>query len=102
MNITKIFPQSFLCALGTTAYIILVSLIMNKGEQIFGQTDGVAGPIAFLLLFVFSAALTGSLVLGKPVLLYLDGKKKESIQMFLTTLGWLLIMTMLALVLSVA
>jgi len=37
----------------------------------------ITGPIAFLLLFVVSAAITGFLVLGQPVMLYVDNKKQD-------------------------
>ena len=58
--------------------------------------------MAFLLLFVCSAAITGSLVLGKPVMLYLDNKKPEAIKFFLKTIGWLfLILIMVFIILAV-
>lgn len=42
-----------------------------------------------LLLFVISATVTGFLILGKPITLYLDGAKKEAFRFLAMTVGWL-------------
>lgn len=81
--------RSFFNALGTTAYVAGVATIMQNAEKIFGEMDKATGPIAFLMLFVLSAAVTGGLVLGKPVLMYLNNQKSEAVKLFLFTLGWL-------------
>ena len=39
----------------------------------------------FLMLFVFSALLTGYLVLGKPIMMYVDGQKKEAVRLLFYT-----------------
>ncbi|MFH0853418.1 MAG: hypothetical protein V1853_03355, partial [bacterium] len=60
--------------------------IINNGEKVFGPVDNkMIGPIVFLLLFVFSALLTGFLILGKPLMLYLDGLKKEGAKLLFYT-----------------
>lgn len=83
------------CALGETAYILLVALLIKDGEKIFGNNTGILGIILSLLLLVVSAAISGALVLGKPILLYLEGKKKEAVNFFRFTLGWLLLFLVL-------
>ena len=93
--------KALLNALLTTAYITVVALIMQNGEKVFGEMNNMLGPIAFLLLFVLSAAITGSLVLGKPILMYLEGNKKEAIKLFLYTIGWIFVLTIIALVLGI-
>lgn len=87
----KIIQQAFLFALGEAAYITLVALLMTGVEKLFGNKPdpAVIAPVAFLLLFVISAAISGALILGKPLMLYLDGKKKEAVQFFGFTLAWL-------------
>jgi hypothetical protein len=40
-------------------------------------------------MFVFSAAVSGALILGKPILLYLENQKREAIELFAITLGWI-------------
>lgn len=85
-------------ALSITAYVALISLIFRFGNQIFGSADSFLSPVAFLLLFVFSAATTGSLALARPVMLYLDKKPRPAIRLFIWTLGWLGIFTVLVFV----
>jgi heme O synthase-like polyprenyltransferase len=82
---------SFFSALGEGIYILLVALVMRNANQWFGNTPSISGIIAFLLLFVVSAAVSGALIFGKPVLLYLEGKKKEALELFGLTIGWLFI-----------
>ncbi len=85
-------------ALGTVVYVAGVSTVMTNGEKIFGNDKTIWGPIAILLLFVISAGVTGGLVLGQPVMLYADGKKREAIKQFALTLGWLLLILVLVFV----
>ena len=82
----KLIKRAILDSLGVAVYVAGVSLVLNHGEQIFGQMENkVIGPIIFLLLFVFSALLTSGLVLGKPLMLYLDGQKKEGVKLLIYT-----------------
>ena len=77
--------------MGTAIYIALVAWLMTNAEKGFGSMKTVWGPIAFLLLFVLSAAITGGLVLGRPAMLYWDGKKREAVKQFGLTLLWLFV-----------
>lgn len=83
--------QSFINAIGTLVYVSLVALLMNNGEKIFGKAQDYIAPVAILLLFVISAAVTGTLVLGKPVLLFAKGERSEALRLFFATLGWLVL-----------
>lgn len=85
MKDSKLRVIAILDSLGVAAYVSLVSLIMKNGDKIFGRADSALSPVAFLLLFVFSALLTSGLVLGKPIMLYLDGQKKEGVKLLLYT-----------------
>jgi SNF family Na+-dependent transporter len=102
MKHSKLILISFLDALGTTVYIIGVAFIIKNGEKIFGKMDNFFGPIAFLLLFVLSAAITGSLVLGRPIILYFETKKIEAVKLFLYTLGWLFLITLIVFVVQIS
>jgi hypothetical protein len=86
--------MSLLHALAVLIYVVLVALLMNNGEKLFGNMTGLFGPVAFLLLFTVSAAVTGLLVLGRPVYLFLSGSRKEALQFLFYTLGWLVIITL--------
>lgn len=87
----KLIQRSFLNALGTIAYITLIATIALNSEKLFKQSDSIIAPISVLTVFVLSAAITGSLILGKPILMFLNGSKSEAIKLFLYTLGWLFI-----------
>jgi hypothetical protein len=91
---------SFFNALSTVVYISVVATIMQNANRIFGTHDNSVTPIAVLLLFTLSALTIGGLVLGKPLMLYIDGKKKEAVTMFLQTAGWLAGFTVLAMVVT--
>ena len=68
---------------------------MSRGEELFGKMDNFWGPVAFLMLFVFSALITASLVLGRPIYFYLDGKREKAIKLFFYNIGWLFIITII-------
>lgn len=91
MNVIK---QGVMNALGVILYIIiLVTLMFNLSSS--NIEDTILAPIVMLMLLVFSAAFTGSLVFGLPILWYLDGKKKESLKLLMYTLGTLLLIILL-------
>lgn len=89
---------SFLHSLGVLIYISLVAWIMTNAEKIFGKMNDWLGPVAFLLLFTLSALVVGGLILGKPIMLYLDGKKKDAVRLVIATAAWLAILTTITLI----
>jgi len=95
---TSIFKYAALNALGTVAYIALVATFFANANSLFGdKAEGtVLIPMAMLLLFVVSASITGSLVLGRPILWYLDGKKKDAVALLMATIGCLFIFMLIA------
>lgn len=94
MKHSKLIFLSFLSALGTAVYVALVALIISHGEKIFGKMANFLGPVAFLLLFVLSAAITGALTLGYPAMLYFNGQRSEAVKMFFCNIGWLFLFTL--------
>ena len=82
----------------TLAYVSLVAFVMSHAQSWFPGPDTWLTPVAVLMLFVLSAAITGTLVLGRPILMYVDGQKKEGLQFFGYTVGWLLILTIIVFV----
>jgi hypothetical protein len=83
MKNQKIWLWSAVNAIGVFVYVILVVWLITNGDKIFGQMQNFWGPVAFLLLFVFSALVTGLLVLGRPIYLWFNDKKKEAIKLLL-------------------
>lgn len=67
-------------------YIIVVSSLMFYGGKFLPKEDSVLAPIAALSLFTLSAAFMGYIFLLNPIQLYLDGKKKEAVNLFTKTL----------------
>lgn len=97
----KLVKKSFLLAGGEVLYILLVAAFFGAAERFLSdQPDNFLSPVVFLLLLVISAAVSGALVFGKPVLFYLEGKKKESFALFASILGWLFLFFATALVIS--
>ena len=92
MQKEKIVQYSFVHSVGVLVYVFLVAALIQNGDKLFGKNNNVASVMAFLMLFVFSATVVGGLVLAKPVMLYLNGQKKEAVKMLLYTVGWLLIL----------
>lgn len=87
--------HSFLHALGVFIYVGIVAWMMVNGERIFGKVNNALGPLMFLMLFVVSALITSSLVLGRPIYLYFEGRKKEGLELFFWTSAWLVLITIL-------
>jgi hypothetical protein len=90
-------------ALGVLAYIFLLVIFFNQANDWFGKTDQkIITPVAALMLFVFSALVTGGLVLGKPFMLYLDGRKKEGVKLlFFTGISMFVLMSLVFIVLLI-
>ncbi len=97
-NKSSVFPVAALNALSTAVYIACVAAFMSHTADIFNgvKEETALIPFAMILLFVVSASITGSLVLGRPILWYLDGKKKEAVMLFAATLACLFTLTLAA------
>jgi len=91
MKPSKLFLYSLFHALGVLIYVLAISWFLSNGEKIFnnGKPDNFLAPAVMLILLIISATITGTLVLGKPILLYLENKKIEAIKMLSYTVGWL-------------
>ena len=88
-----LFKKALINASLTTLYIVGVSVFMFNFVDKSGKQDTVFIPIFMLLLFVTSAAVTGYLVVGRPALMYLEGKKKEAVNVLIYTIGILFLVT---------
>ncbi|HRH24119.1 MAG TPA: hypothetical protein PK109_00820 [Candidatus Paceibacterota bacterium] len=77
----------FLNALATVTYIAVVAAFLSFVPKFIPEPVTPIAPILGMLsLFVFSAAVTGYLMLGVPLQLLLEGQKKEGIALFAKTL----------------
>lgn len=97
LNMKKICKQSFIYSLAAAAYIALVAIFMANAEKFLGKNDTALSALAFLLLFSLSALIVGALLVGKPLMIYLDGKKKEAVWALLANAGWMLLFLIISL-----
>lgn len=103
MKKREIIKYALINALGTALYIVAVASFIFLGKEgVFGERETLLIPIAMLMLFVFSAALTGILIFGRPVMWYLDGKKREALSLLFYTLGIFLVITIITLFFLIA
>lgn len=90
--------RALINALAIAAYVTLVGTFMFYANTIFGKQDKFLTPVVVLLLLVLSAAITASLLFGQPVMWYVDGRKKQGLQLLGATLASLAGLTILAMV----
>lgn len=102
MENKEIIRHALINALGTAVYVIIIASFMFFASQgIFGENPSIFVPITMLMLFVFSAALTGFLIFGRPIMWYLDNKKKQAFSLFVYTLTIFLMIILVCLVVLV-
>lgn len=101
MKHKEIAVYSFLSAFGVVVYI---SLLYGGGTLLENirlyRAPNILSVLIGLMAVVLSAGVTGSLVLGKPVMLYIDGKKKDALKFLAANFIWLAIFLILAIVLA--
>ena len=86
------FLKSLINAAGVFMYVSAVAWLSFNSQTIFGsKPDNFLAPLLVLLLFIISASITGLLVLGKPIHLYVKGLKKEATTLLFATLAWLVL-----------
>ncbi|MFA5211062.1 MAG: hypothetical protein WC414_00980 [Patescibacteria group bacterium] len=101
MKNNKLWLWSLAGSAGTIIYIMLVVWFMGQAEHgLFEGQSFFLAPVMMLTLFVFSALVTGSLILGKPIMLYVDNEKKTAIKMLVTTVLMLFIEFMIMLIIA--
>jgi cytochrome c oxidase assembly factor CtaG len=78
---------------GAALYVAAIASFLFYIPKFFDQAkeDTVMAPILMLMLLVFSAALMGSLIFGRPVIWYLEGRKQEAVHLLISTLLILLV-----------
>jgi len=73
-------------ALAAGAYVALVATFISSVPEHM-PIFAVLGPLMFLSLFVFSAALMGYLVVFEPLVLVVEGQPRQGVMLFLKTIG---------------
>ncbi len=86
----NIIKSALLNAFATALYIAGVASFLFYAPKVFQpeKADTMLAPMVMLMLFVFSVAFTGSLIFGRPILWYMDGKRKKPFLCFSTRWGY--------------
>jgi len=85
-------------ALSASAYIILDVIVMNfVTEPLKNKPDTFFAPVVFLSLLTLSVAVMAFLFFYQPLQLFIDGQKKEAVNLFIKTTGIFAIITAIAL-----
>jgi len=80
---------AFLQITGLVVYIILISLFFTfVGPNLNKTTTEFFAPIIMLLLFIISAVISATLVLGRFAVLFWDKKYKKAFTILGWTVGW--------------
>lgn len=98
----KIIKNALINSILAVAYIALVATFMNHAENTFGPANKFIVAITMLSLLVFSVAIMGILIFGRPVMWYLDGAKKEAMKLLFCTLGFIFIALVIFLLILIA
>lgn len=90
----------FVNALSATAYIVLVVTVMTFVTQpLKDKPDTFGAPIIVLSVLTLSTAVMAFLFFYQPILLFIEGKKKEAVSLFVKTVGIFGAITVVALIL---
>jgi hypothetical protein len=75
-------------ALSAGGYILLVVGVMNfiMGTQ-RNKPDTIGAPIIMLSMLTLSVAVMAYVFFYQPVMLFIEGKKKEAVNLFVKTVG---------------
>lgn len=94
------FKNPIINALSASVYIILVVTIMTfVTKPLQNKPDTFFAPITFLSLLTLSVAVMAFLFFYQPLQLFIEGKKKEAISLFIKTVGIFAAITVAALIL---
>jgi hypothetical protein len=97
----EILKYSLIGAGITTAWILIVVSIIFNAEALFSDRvpeDNLLIPVVMLHVFVISAAVTSMGVFGRPLMWYLDGRKKDAVMLAIYTIVLLVIAGLLILI----
>jgi len=102
LNNGRLVTTGFANALGVLLYTLAVAWLMENLDKVFIAYGPQFVQIsAFLMLLVLSVAIVGLLIFGWPLLLFIQGSKKEAVILEGATIGSLIVLTALALVFNI-
>lgn len=98
MNIMSKNP--IINALSASAYILLIVSVMNFVTQpLRNKPDTFFAPVTVLFVLTLSVAVMAFLFFYQPLLIFIEGKKKEAVNLFVKTVGIFAALTAVVLIL---
>lgn len=67
-------------------YIVVLVFAMTTFVDQPDKENSILAPITVISMLTLSVAVMGYLFFGQPVMLYIDGQKKDAVRFFLQTL----------------
>jgi hypothetical protein len=87
-------------AIGASVYIVFIVTMMNFVTQpLRNKPDTFFAPMVLLFVLTLSVAVMAYLFFYQPLMLFISGKKKEAVNLFIKTVGIFAIVTAVALIL---
>ena len=87
-------------ALGASVYIILVVTVMDFVTQpLKNKPDTFFAPITVLFVLTLSVTVMAYLFFYQPLQFFINGKKKEAVDLFVKTVGIFAVFTVVVLIL---
>ena len=82
------FKSPIINGLSASAYIIFIVSVMTFATQpLKNKPDTFFAPITFLSVLTLSVAVMAFLFFYQPILLFIEGKKKQAVNLFVKTVG---------------
>ena len=95
MTKSKPVLNGFISSVAVVIYVFLVAGLMDTLTSFVQVENEILMGGGFLLLLVFSVAIVGTLLFGRPIYLIFNKKAKEAISQLVYNLGWLFVMTVI-------
>lgn len=105
MKFKNIILKGLYQSLGLAAYCILIAFIMSNLSKLFtsnpGATINLLQGFMFLIIFLVSALITGSIALAYPISLAFRKNIKEAAFIVLSTVSWSILFLIVALIITI-
>jgi hypothetical protein len=90
--------KAFVNAIVAELYILLVVGVLNFGAKVqIGKDNTFLAPLAMISLFTLSTAVMAYVFASQPLQMFLEGKKKQGVTLFVKTVGIFAILTVVLL-----
>lgn len=103
MKKSRLFLTGLYQSLGLIAYVMMVVFLLNWLSTTFSSKTTGNSPLfiaIFLLVFVLSALITGSIVLAYPIILFTRKMFKEAWWVLIFTVLWIIFYVIIFLTVS--